>query len=68
MVNESMEEPATRSHAIHPISVIEVEYSAFTLDIGDESIGLLKAVKELGVKIVMYSPLRRGLITGRYVS
>jgi aryl-alcohol dehydrogenase-like predicted oxidoreductase len=57
-----------RAHAVHPISAIQVEYSPFTLDIEDESIGLLKTARELGVKIVAYSPLGRGLITGRYVS
>ena len=57
-----------RAHAVHPISAIQVEYSAFTLDIEDESIGLLKAARELGIKIVAYAPLGRGLITGRYVS
>jgi len=38
------------------------------LDIEDETIGLLKTARELGVKIVAYSPLGRGLVTGRYVS
>ena len=56
-----------RAHAVHPISAIQVEYSPFTLDIEEESIGLLKTARELGVKIVAYSPLGRGLLTGRYV-
>ena len=47
--------------------MIQVEYSPFTLDIESESIGLLKAARELGIKIVAYAPLGRGLITGRYV-
>ena len=53
---------------MHPISVIEVEYSPFVTDVEDEKIGLLKAARELGVKIVAYAPLGRGLITGKYVS
>jgi len=57
-----------RAHAVHPISALQVEYSAFTLDIEDEKIGLLKAARELGVTIVAYSPLGRGLITGQYKS
>ncbi|EPQ53765.1 Aldo/keto reductase [Gloeophyllum trabeum ATCC 11539] len=57
-----------RAHAVHPIAAIEVEYSPFTLDIEDEKIGLLKTARELGVKIIAYSPLGRGLLTGRYKS
>ncbi|TFK47822.1 Aldo/keto reductase [Heliocybe sulcata] len=57
-----------RAHAVHPISAIQVEYSPFTLDIEDEKIGLLKAARELGVAVIAYSPLGRGLLTGRYKS
>jgi aryl-alcohol dehydrogenase-like predicted oxidoreductase len=57
-----------RAHAVHPISAIQVEYSPFTLDIEDEKIGLLKAARELGIAIVAYSPLGRGLLTGRFKS
>ncbi len=56
-----------RAHAIHPIAAIQVEYSPFTLDIEDEKIGLLEAARELGVAVVAYSPLGRGLLTGRFV-
>lgn len=57
-----------RAHAVHPISAIQVEYSPFTLDIEDETIGVMRAARELGVAIVAYSPLGRGLITGQYKS
>ncbi|TFK39308.1 NADP-dependent oxidoreductase domain-containing protein [Crucibulum laeve] len=57
-----------RAHAVHPIAAVQVEYSPFTLDIEDEKIGLLKACRELGVKIVGYAPLGRGLLTGQYKS
>lgn len=57
-----------RAHAIHPITAIQVEYSPFCLDIENETINLMKTARELGVKIVAYSPLGRGLVTGRYVS
>lgn len=57
-----------RAHAVHPIAAIQVEYSPFALDIEDEKIGLLKAARELGVAVVAYSPLGRGLLTGRFVS
>ncbi|KAJ6518185.1 NADP-dependent oxidoreductase domain-containing protein [Mycena vitilis] len=57
-----------RAHAIHPISAVQVEYSPFTLDIEDPKIGLLATARELGVQIVAYSPLGRGLLTGQYKS
>ncbi|EPQ58492.1 Aldo/keto reductase [Gloeophyllum trabeum ATCC 11539] len=57
-----------RAHAVHPITAIQVEYSPFTLDIKDEKISLLKMAWELGVAVVTYSPLGRGLLTGRYRS
>lgn len=53
-----------RAHAVHPIAAVQCEYSPFTLDIEEEKIGLLKAARELGVAIVAYAPLGRGLITG----
>jgi len=53
-----------RAHAVHPIAAVQVEYSPFCLDIEDEKIGLLKACRELGVAVIAYSPLGRGLLTG----
>ncbi|KAJ7206318.1 Aldo/keto reductase [Mycena pura] len=57
-----------RAHAVHPISALQVEYSPFTLDIEDPKINLLNTARELGVKIVAYAPLGRGLLTGQYKS
>ncbi|EIW78402.1 Aldo keto reductase [Coniophora puteana RWD-64-598 SS2] len=56
-----------RAHKVHPIAVVEVEYSPFTLDIEGE-LNLLKTARELGVKIIANCPLGRGLITGQYRS
>ncbi|KIM36704.1 hypothetical protein M413DRAFT_449041 [Hebeloma cylindrosporum] len=57
-----------RAHAVHPIAAVQVEYSPFCLDIEDEKIGLLKTCRELGVTIIAYSPLGRGMLTGAYKS
>jgi len=43
-----------------------MEYSPWTLDI--EENGLLKKARELGVAIVAYSPVGRGMLTGKYKS
>ncbi|KAH9948001.1 Aldo/keto reductase [Amylocystis lapponica] len=67
-LSECSEETLRRAHAVHPISALQVEYSPFTLDIEDPQISLLKAARELGVAIVAYAPLGRGLITGKYSS
>ncbi|KLO13997.1 Aldo/keto reductase [Schizopora paradoxa] len=57
-----------RAHAVHPIAALQVEYSPFTLDIEFPEVGLLKTARELGVTIIAYSPLGRGLLTGQITS
>jgi aryl-alcohol dehydrogenase-like predicted oxidoreductase len=52
-----------RAHAVHPISALQSEYSLFTRE--HES-GPLAACRDLGVGFVAYSPLGRGLLTGRF--
>jgi aryl-alcohol dehydrogenase-like predicted oxidoreductase len=51
---------------VHPIAAMEVEYSMFSLDIESERTELLATCRELGVAVVAYSPLGRGMLTGRY--
>ncbi|KAI0063909.1 Aldo/keto reductase [Artomyces pyxidatus] len=53
-----------RAYAVHPIAAIQVEYSPFTLDI--EANAVLQTARELGVAVIAYSPLGRGLLTGKY--
>lgn len=55
-----------RAHAIHPISAVQFEYAAFTLDV--ERVGIVDVCKELGIALVCYSPLGRGLLTGTTTS
>ncbi|KAL7929159.1 NADP-dependent oxidoreductase domain-containing protein [Trichoderma chlorosporum] len=55
-----------RAFAVHPITAVQVEYSPFSLDI--ETNDLLQTARELGVAVVAYSPLSRGLLTTRYQS
>jgi len=51
-----------RAHAVHPITALQSEYSLFTRDVEDE---ILPTLRELGIGLVPYSPLGRGLLTGR---
>ncbi|RIJ71307.1 aldo/keto reductase [Nakamurella silvestris] len=50
-----------RANAVHPITALQTEYSLFTRDIEDE---ILPTLRELGIGLVPYSPLGRGLLTG----
>ena len=54
-----------KAHAVHPITALQSEYSLFTRDLEDE---ILPALLELGIGLVPYSPLGRGLLTGRITS
>ncbi|THU77613.1 Aldo/keto reductase [Dendrothele bispora CBS 962.96] len=45
---------------------VQMEYSLFTLDV--ENNGIAEVCEELGVSLVAYSPLARGLVTGRFRS
>ncbi|OCH91135.1 Aldo/keto reductase [Obba rivulosa] len=67
-LSECSADTLRRAHAVHPITALQVEYSPFTLDIEDPNIGLLNVARELGITIVAYSPLGRGLLTGKYKS
>ncbi|WP_018617881.1 aldo/keto reductase [Spirosoma luteum] len=49
-----------KAHAVHPIAALQSEYSLLTRDVEKEVLG---TVRELGISLVPYSPLARGLIT-----
>lgn len=53
-----------RAHRVHPIAAAQMEFSPFALEIESPQTGFLRAARELGVKIVAYSPLGRGFLTG----
>ncbi|MET7805458.1 aldo/keto reductase [Micromonospora chersina] len=59
--------PATlrAAHAVHPVSAVQMEYSLFTRDVEGE---MLATCRELGVSLVAYSPVGRGLLTGAITS
>jgi len=50
-----------RAHAVHPISVLQSEYSLWERGIEAE---VLPTCRALGVGLVPYSPLGRGFLTG----
>jgi aryl-alcohol dehydrogenase-like predicted oxidoreductase len=60
-LSECTPDELRRAHAVHPISAIQMEWSLNTRDIEKD---ILQVARELGVGIVAYSPLGRGLLTG----
>jgi aryl-alcohol dehydrogenase-like predicted oxidoreductase len=63
-LSEVSSETLRRAHKVHPITAVQVEYSPFALDIESKQIDLLKTCRELGVAVVAYSPLNRGMLAG----
>jgi aryl-alcohol dehydrogenase-like predicted oxidoreductase len=51
--------------AVHPIAALQSEWSLFTRGLEDE---IVPTARELGVGIVPYSPLGRGMLTGALTS
>lgn len=48
-----------RAHAVHPVTVLQTEYSVFERDVET----ILPVTRELGIGFVAYSPLGRGFLT-----
>ena len=61
-LSEAGPQTLRRAHAEHPITALQNEYSLWTRDPEE---GVLAACRELGVGFVPYSPLGRGVLTGR---
>ena len=49
-----------KAHAVHPIAALQSEYSLLTRDPEGE---VLNTIRELGISLIPYSPLARGLVT-----
>jgi len=54
-----------RANAVHPIATLQTEWSLWTRDLEAE---VLPTTRELGIGVVAYSPLGRGLLTGAITS
>jgi aryl-alcohol dehydrogenase-like predicted oxidoreductase len=49
-----------RAHTVHPVTVVQTEYSLFAHEVE----AIFPTLDELGIGLVPYSPLARGLLTG----
>ena len=61
-LSECSPESLRKAYAVHPIAALQNEYSLLTRDIEKE---MLPLTKELGITLVAFSPLSRGLVTNR---
>ncbi len=64
-LSEAGPETLRRAHAVHPVASLQSEYSLLTRDVEAD---VLPTCRTLGVGFLAYSPLGRGLLTGRYRS
>ena len=60
-LSEASADTIRRAVAIHPIAAVQTEWSLFSRDIED---AVVPTCRELGIGLVAYSPLGRGLLTG----
>ncbi|MEU8245937.1 aldo/keto reductase [Nonomuraea sp. NPDC048916] len=60
-LSEVSAETLRGASAVHPIAALQSEYSLFARELEE---GILPAARELGIALVAYSPIGRGLLTG----
>jgi aryl-alcohol dehydrogenase-like predicted oxidoreductase len=60
-LSEAGEQTIRRAHAVHPIAVLQSEYSLWERNLEPHIIPLLR---ELGIGLVPFAPLGRGFLTG----
>lgn len=60
-LSEAGPQTIRRAHSVHPIAAVQSEYSLWSRDIEE---GVIPTCRELGIAIVAYSPLGRGMLTG----
>lgn len=58
-VSETGAEAIRRGHAVHPIAAVQTEYSLWTRNV---EIAVLETCRELGIALVAFSPLARGVL------
>jgi aryl-alcohol dehydrogenase-like predicted oxidoreductase len=59
-LSEASPESIRKANKIHPITALQSEYSLLTRDVEKE---ILSTIRELGITLVPYSPLARGLFS-----
>ncbi|MET0052705.1 MAG: aldo/keto reductase [Candidatus Thiodiazotropha sp.] len=62
-LSEASADTIRRAAKVHPIGAVQSEYSLFSRDI---ETAVIPACLEVGASLVAYSPLGRGMLTGRF--
>lgn len=62
-LSEASAETIRRAAGIHPIAAVQSEYSIFSRDIEE---AIIPACIDVGATLVAYSPLGRGMLSGRF--
>lgn len=60
-ISEASAEDIRKAHAVCPLTAVQLEWSIFTRDVEED---IIPVCRELGIGIVAYSPLGRGMLTG----
>jgi aryl-alcohol dehydrogenase-like predicted oxidoreductase len=60
-ISEAGPDTVRRAHGVHPMVASQNEYSLFSREPED---GLLDVLRELGITLVAYSPIGRGMLSG----
>ncbi|KAJ6573802.1 aldo/keto reductase [Mycena vulgaris] len=55
-----------KAHAIHPITAVEIEVSPFSYEENQKKV--IATAEELGISVLAYSPLGRGVLAGKIKS
>jgi aryl-alcohol dehydrogenase-like predicted oxidoreductase len=63
-VSEASASTIRKANTVHPVSALQSEYSLLTRD--PENV-VLQTLRELGISLVAYSPLSRGLMTAALI-
>jgi len=63
-LSEVSEKTIRRAAKIYPVTTVEIEFSLWSTEI--KTNGVLDACNELGIKIIAYSPLGRGILSGKW--
>jgi aryl-alcohol dehydrogenase-like predicted oxidoreductase len=65
-LSEMSAETVQKAHGVHPITALQTEYSLFERTV--EANSVMKAMADMGIGFVAYSPLGRGFLSGNIQS